>query len=1252
MMQVYDDTICLLGEGPLWHPGRGELFWFDVLGRRLHRKGQHWQFDEIVSAAGWVDDDTLLIASQTALLRFTISTGAREIVAPLEADNVATRSNDGRADPWGGFWIGTMGLAAETGAGSIHRFYRGAVRMLFDQISIPNAICFSPDRKFAYYADTLTRRIMRQPLDPAEGWPAGAASVHVDTTGTTFVPDGAVVSQDGILWTAQWGSARVAGYGPDGALVRTIDVPARAILVPGVRRRRSAHAFRHLGRGGPAADRLHRRPAQRPDLFDADRHHRTGRTPRRPLTLGSDRRNPPMKPTLGVCYYPEHWPEAQWAADAAQMRDTGITWVRIGEFAWSRMEPAPGRMDWGWLDRAIAVLGDAGLKVVLGTPTATPPRWMLDRHPDMLGVDAQGRPRKFGSRRHYCFSHAGYRDESRRIARLMAERYGKNPAVGAWQTDNEYSCHDTTLSYSDAARAGFRDWLAQRYQSTQALNRAWGNVFWSMDYDDWGQIDLPNLTVTEPNHPHVLAFRRYSSDQVIAFNRAQCDEIRRHSDAPIIHNFMGKTTDFDHFKLGADLDIASWDSYPIGFLSMIVDTDAATKLRYLKQGHPDFQAFHHDLYRACGKGRWWVMEQQPGPVNWAAWNPAPLPGMCRLWAWEAIAHGAECVSYFRWRQAPFAQEQMHAGLLRPDSAPAPALAEAAQVASEIEAMGEVGIAHARVALVFDYESCWGWQAQPQGRDFEFFRLAFEAYSALRRAGQTVDILPPDTADLSAYALVLAPGLMHLSDPLRAALATFDGIALIGPAHRYQDGGAVDPGADGAERAGPRRDRRPYREPAARRVGSARGGPFRPLGRASGGERAGASTPRERRARADGRATALSRGVARCGDVRCPRDRGADRRGPDRDRDARRPAPARDRDPSLRLQLRARTAAVAGHRDPPRGRALGGAVNRAPFGTTAAGEVVEAITLRAGDLSARILTYGAILNAVHLSGVPHSLTPGSGRFADYEAEGRHHGTLIGPVVNRLTGAQAPIAGKVHRFDENRPGPVTLHSGSASTGRKVWRIDDTRDDNTDSALSLRLVLPDGEGGFPGTRHVIARYEVCAPALLRLTVTATTDAPTLLNFANHSYWNLDGTERWEGHSLRIAADRYLPTHADDTPTGGIVDVTDTPYDFRTARVPVPGAPPLDHNFCLSDAPGPLRDVLWLIGQNGVGMTLATTAPGVQVFDARDARLPGGPVGQALAIEAQGWPDAPNHAGFPSIEVAVGESFQQIVEWRFSGD
>ena len=503
-----------------------------------------------------------------------------------------------------------------------------------------------------------------------------------------------------------------------------------------------------------------------------------------------------MKRTLGVCYYPEHWPEEQWADDARRMAGLGLTWVRIGEFAWSRLEPSPGDLRLDWLDRAIATLGNAGLRVVLGTPTATPPRWVLDKHPDMLAHDAQGRPRGFGSRRHYCFSHRGYLDECRRITRILAQRYGRNPHVGAWQTDNEYGCHDTVLSYSPAARAAFRDWLAQRYQSTEALNRAWGNVFWSMDYDSFDQIDLPNLTVTEPNPAHVLAFRRFSSEQVVRFNRAQTDIIRAHSDAPIAHNYMGRITDFDHFAVGADLDIASWDSYPLGFLEDRVGASAAHQRAYARQGDPDFQAFHHDLYRAVGRaqgahpqghGRWWVMEQQPGPVNWAPYNPAPLPGMVRLWTWEAFAHGAEAVCYFRWRQAPMAQEQMHAGLLRPDSVPAPAFDEAARVARELTEAPDVAPVQSPVGLIFDYDADWAWSTQPHGKGLSYFGLVFDAYRAWRRAGLSVDILPATTRDFQGYALVLTPGLMHAPDPLRRALRDSGAVAVVGPRYGARDG---------------------------------------------------------------------------------------------------------------------------------------------------------------------------------------------------------------------------------------------------------------------------------------------------------------------------------------------------------------------------------------------------------------------------------------------------------------------------------
>lgn len=487
-----------------------------------------------------------------------------------------------------------------------------------------------------------------------------------------------------------------------------------------------------------------------------------------------------MTRALGVCYYPEHWPEDVWAEDAQRMVEAGISWVRIGEFAWSRLEPRAGHLEFDWLDRAIAVLADAGLKIVLGTPTATPPRWMVSKHPGMLAKDANGFSRKFGSRRHYCFSHQGYIEDCRRIVTKLAERYGRDPRIHAWQIDNEYGCHDTTLSYSDAALAAFRDWLAQRYQSPDALNRAWGNVFWSMEYADFDEIELPNQTVTEPNPAHVLAFRRFSSDQVVAFNKAQAEILKAWTQAPLIHNYMGRVLDFDHFDVGADLDIASWDSYPIGFLSDRLEANAEHKARFLRQGDPDFQAFHHDLYRSVGRGRWWVMEQQPGPVNWAPYNPAPLPGMARLWAWEAFAHDAETVCYFRWRQAPFAQEQMHAGLLRPDSTAGPVIDEIRQLASELADVGEDGCGPCDVALVFDYLSAWAWEAQPQGADFDYFRLVFDTYRALRRKGLNIDILPSSTADLSRYNLVLAPGLASLPEALEQAMKSTDAVCILGP----------------------------------------------------------------------------------------------------------------------------------------------------------------------------------------------------------------------------------------------------------------------------------------------------------------------------------------------------------------------------------------------------------------------------------------------------------------------------------------
>jgi beta-galactosidase len=471
---------------------------------------------------------------------------------------------------------------------------------------------------------------------------------------------------------------------------------------------------------------------------------------------------------LGVCYYPEHWPEAWWEKDAGRMRDMGIEFVRIGEFAWSRMEPRQGSFDWGWLDRAMDVLAKAGLKIVLGTPTATPPKWLMDEHPDIAPVDEQGRPRGFGSRRHYSFSSETYLTESRRIVEVMAKRYGKHRGLAGWQTDNEYGCHDTILSWGGQDLKAFQNWLRLTYQSPEQLNEAWGNIFWSMEVQSFDEVSLPNLTVTEANPSARLDFRRFQSSQVAAYDRMQCEIIRAHSPGRwITHNMMGFFTEYDHWPLGEHLDFVGWDSYPIGFTERMPLSEEEHN-RWALTAQPDIAPFNHDLYRGVGRGRFWVMEQQPGPVNWAPWNPA-------------LAHGAEVVSYFRWRQAPFAQEQMHAGLNLPGLHELSAGGhEATQVGAELKTLGPLPESRqAPVALVFDYESQWVLDIQRQGQDFNYMELCFRWYEAARRLGLDIDFVRPGQS-LKGYKLVLVPSLPIVTDAAERAFQLAQGLVLYGP----------------------------------------------------------------------------------------------------------------------------------------------------------------------------------------------------------------------------------------------------------------------------------------------------------------------------------------------------------------------------------------------------------------------------------------------------------------------------------------
>lgn len=463
----------------------------------------------------------------------------------------------------------------------------------------------------------------------------------------------------------------------------------------------------------------------------------------------------PAQFSLGVCYYPEHWPSDRWAVYARQMRELGLSFVRIGEFAWSRLEPEPGRFDWAWLDDAIETIAAERLEVVLCTPTATPPAWLVRAHPEMLPLDPNGEVRDFGARRHYDFASPVYRAECRRIVTELAQRYGEHPAVAGWQVDNEFGDHETGVSYGPASAVAFREWLATRYGTLGALNEAWGAVFWSQEYRDWAEIDPPNLTVTEPNPSHVLDYRRFASDMVAEFLELQVEILREHAPGRwITHNYMRLCPEFDHFRNARSLDFVSLDVYPTGAVafSPLSERD---QLRWSRTGHPDLIAFNHDLHRGLKHGQaHWVMEGQAGHINWAPSNPLPADGAVALWTAQAYAHGASCVSSFRWRAATAAQEIMHSGLLRHDET-------FDRGAEELRGLALLGLDNDSitndVVLLHDYDCLWIQTAQQHSAGADYWEQMMLFYTALRSLGVDVDVRHPDD-DFSRYRVIVAPAL--------------------------------------------------------------------------------------------------------------------------------------------------------------------------------------------------------------------------------------------------------------------------------------------------------------------------------------------------------------------------------------------------------------------------------------------------------------------------------------------------------------
>ncbi len=472
---------------------------------------------------------------------------------------------------------------------------------------------------------------------------------------------------------------------------------------------------------------------------------------------------------LGVCYYPEHWPPQRWAADAGMMAGLGLQVVRIGEFAWARYEPARDRFDWEWLDRAIDTLAAAGLEVILGTPTATPPIWLAEERPDILLVGPDGRRRPYGSRRHTCPTSAAYREESARVVTALVERYGGHPAVTAWQVDNEPGNHDSARCWCGECQTAFTAWLRDRYGTVERLNEAWGTVFWSQVYPSLDAVRLPAPTSTAHSPSLLLARRRFASRQAVAALAEQYAIVAAGAPGrPVTTNLYLGDLDVDARAVAALGGVSSFDNYPHG-------TSGWSETAYV-------------LDLAAGAAdRAWVMEQQPGHVNWTPLNPAVPPGQVRLWALQAALHGIDTLLFFRWRSARHGQEQYHAALLLHDGSPAPVFGEVGALAGEIASLPPGG-RRARAVLVHSYEDAWAIEIDPHRRGLDHRTFLLPAHRAARRLGYEVDVKGPD-ADLTSYDLVLAPAL-HLCTPERlAALHTALGAGstvVIGPRSLVKD----------------------------------------------------------------------------------------------------------------------------------------------------------------------------------------------------------------------------------------------------------------------------------------------------------------------------------------------------------------------------------------------------------------------------------------------------------------------------------
>ncbi|KZZ83775.1 beta-galactosidase [Bacillus sp. SJS] len=459
---------------------------------------------------------------------------------------------------------------------------------------------------------------------------------------------------------------------------------------------------------------------------------------------------------IGVDYYPEQWPESRWPEDVTLMKELGVNVVRIAEFGWQLMEPEEGHYDFSLYDRAIKLLTESGIKVVLGTPTATPPAWLIQKHPEILPTDENGVQISFGARRHYTVNSRIFREYTKKIVTEMAKHYGQHPDVIGWQTDNEYGHEKSDRSYGEEDRQAFQAWLEKKYGTLDELNENWGTVFWSQTYTDWSQIPVPRKVLQEHNPSLLLDFDRFCADAYTSYNKLQTDCLRENirDDQFLTHNFVYTDQAINQWDMAEDLDYVSYDNYPVwGGLAEPVSPSAI--------------AHQHDLCRGTKNGKgYWVMEELSGAQGWSKIGYLPRPGHIKLWTYQAISRGAEAIVYFRWRAAHFGTEEFCHGILDHDGIPKRKYNEVKEVIDSLKEHGDDWIAskyEAQAAVYYDTENAWAWNIQPQSSAFSHRQELLRHYTPAHKLNVATDAVN-SRSSLEGYKVVFVP-IYFLENPI-------------------------------------------------------------------------------------------------------------------------------------------------------------------------------------------------------------------------------------------------------------------------------------------------------------------------------------------------------------------------------------------------------------------------------------------------------------------------------------------------------